>query len=72
MLARWCRFLYGVPVARKKYVLSPIEAAAYLGVHQDTLKRWADDEKVRCWVTPGGLRKFAVEDLDALLPQDAS
>ncbi len=55
-------------MARKKYDLSSKEAAGYLGVHADTLKRWADLGEVASWLTPGGHRRFAVEDLDALLP----
>ncbi len=55
---------------RKKYDLSPTEAAEYLGIHADTLKKWADDGKVACWLTPSRHRRFAVEDLQALLPAE--
>lgn len=41
------------------------EAAAYLYVHPDTLRRWADQGKVRCVRTPGGERRFAIADLEA-------
>lgn len=49
------------------YTLTPSEAARILGVHADTLKRWADDGKVAYWRTPGGWRRFRREDIEALL-----
>ncbi|HMI49264.1 MAG TPA: helix-turn-helix domain-containing protein [Gemmatimonadaceae bacterium] len=56
----------------KSYDLSPKDAAAILGVHEDTLKRWADEGKVECWTTPGGWRRFAREDVEALLSPASS
>lgn len=53
--------------APKVYDLSPQQAAERLGVHVDTVKRWADKGKLPCWTTPGGWRRFAAEDLDALV-----
>ncbi len=42
-----------------------LEAAAQrLGVHQTTLRRWADSGEIPVMVTPGGHRRFAVSDLD--------
>jgi excisionase family DNA binding protein len=41
-------------------------AAALLGVHPDTLVRWADDGKIPFWLTPGGQRRFRREDIEAL------
>lgn len=41
-------------------------AAKILGVHSDTLARWADEGKVPHWRTPGGQRRFRREDIDAL------
>ena len=43
------------------------EAAAMLGVHRDTLRRWAEDGKVPSVATPGGERRYRIEDLDALI-----
>lgn len=40
-------------------------AAGELGVHPDTLRQWADEGKVPSWRTPGGHRRFRVEDLEA-------
>ena len=41
------------------------EGAALLGVSTGTLRRWANDGKVRCVRTPGGQRRFRLEDLAA-------
>lgn len=54
------------------YDLGISEAAAVVGVHPDTLRAWADDGKVPCWVTPSGHRRFRMSDLEALLPEDAA
>lgn len=53
----------------KVYDLTPAQAAAVLGLHPDTLRRWADKGRVPCWTTPTGQRRFSREDLDALLPE---
>ena len=45
--------------------LSTSQAAAYLGVHPNTIRRWADDGKLTAMVTPGGHRRFSQEDLRA-------
>jgi excisionase family DNA binding protein len=42
-------------------------AADILGVHSSTLRRWADDNKVPCFRTPGGHRRFRAADLDAFI-----
>ncbi len=42
------------------------EAAALLDVHPDTLRRWADEGKVRSLRTPGGQRRFTRADIDAV------
>lgn len=39
------------------------EAADYLGVHPTTLRRWADNGEIPVLLTPGGHRRFALEDL---------
>lgn len=48
-----------------RYDLSPKDAAAYLGVHEDTLKRWVKDGRIPVFVTPGKWRRFSRADLDA-------
>jgi excisionase family DNA binding protein len=45
--------------------LSLKPAAAHLGVHPTTLRRWADAGEIPVVLTPGGHRRFAVADLDA-------
>ncbi len=41
-------------------------AAERLGVHPNTLRRWAEDGRVPYMLTPGGHRRFALRDLEAL------
>jgi excisionase family DNA binding protein len=43
--------------------LSLREASNYLGVHPTTLRRWADAGDVPVLLTPGGHRRFALNDL---------
>jgi excisionase family DNA binding protein len=43
------------------------EAAAFLGVHFTTLRRWVDAGKVPCIRTPGGRRRFDRVELAAFL-----
>lgn len=46
----------------------PLGAAArLLGVDPDTLRRWADNGRVRSFTTPGGHRRFDRIDLDRLV-----
>jgi len=40
------------------------EAANYLGVHPDTLRRWEKAGKVRAYRLPSGERRFERADLD--------
>ena len=46
--------------------LSLKAAAEKLAVHPTTLRRWADSGKIPVMVTPGGHRRFAVEDITRL------
>ena len=52
------------------------QAARYLGVAQSTIRRWADDGRVRAFYTPGRHRRFRLADLDELVegssPQPAA
>lgn len=41
-----------------------------LGVDQSTLRRWSDDGKIPVFRTPGGHRRYAEEDLKALVKGD--
>ncbi len=46
--------------------LSLSAASQLLGVHCTTLRRWADTGAVPVYVTPGGHRRFALADIEAL------
>jgi excisionase family DNA binding protein len=59
-----------LPIARERDQsrwLSIQEACEYLGVDQSTLRRWSDAGKVPVFRTPGGHRRYAKEDLLALV-----
>jgi excisionase family DNA binding protein len=47
-------------------LLTLAEAAARLGVHPTTLRRWADQGDVLVMVTPGGHRRFPVAEVERL------
>jgi excisionase family DNA binding protein len=40
------------------------EAAAHLGVHESTLRRWSDSGRISCRRTAGGHRRFLRSELD--------
>ncbi len=47
--------------------LSTSEAARHLGVSLSTVRRWSDAGYLRGYRTPGGQRRFTVEQLDQFL-----
>jgi excisionase family DNA binding protein len=49
--------------------LSLSEASRLLGVHGTTLRRWADTGMIPVYVTPGGHRRFALVDIEAMRNQ---
>ena len=49
------------------HLLTPTQAADVLGVHVDTLKRWAREGKVVGVRLPGGHWKFTRADLDTFI-----
>ncbi|NJN68044.1 MAG: helix-turn-helix domain-containing protein [Chloroflexaceae bacterium] len=51
--------------------LSLSAASRLLGVHSATLRRWADSGVVPVYITPGGHRRFARSDIEALVAQTA-
>jgi DNA binding domain, excisionase family len=51
--------------------LSLSAASKRLGVHSTTLRRWADAGAVPVYVTPGGHRRFALADIEALVARKA-
>ncbi len=48
--------------------LSLGQASRLLGVSQGTLRRWADDGRLRVFTTPGGHRRFSRDAIERLLP----
>jgi len=53
--------------AESRLGLSTSEAARHLGVSLSTVRRWSDAGYLRGYRTPGGQRRFTVEQLDAFL-----
>jgi excisionase family DNA binding protein len=51
--------------------LSLHEASRRLNVHPATVREWADRGRIRIYRTPGGHRRFSVEDVDALAAEAA-
>ncbi len=47
-------------------LVSSTQAAELLGVHVASVKRWADQGRLRCIRTPGGHRRFALSAVKAL------
>lgn len=43
------------------------QAAAFLGVAESTVRRWSDVGRLQTFFTPGGHRRFARHDLEALI-----
>ena len=43
--------------------MSPVRAAALIGVSESTLKRWVDAGHIRAEKTAGGHRRIAATDL---------
>lgn len=48
-------------------LLSTAEACQILQVHPNTLRRWADQGSLPSVRTPGNLRRFRRDDVEALL-----
>ena len=44
-------------------LLTPYEAAKFMGVHPKSLTRWAKQGRIPCIKTPGGHRRYRLEDL---------
>lgn len=56
----------GIGIGTRKW-LSLGLARELLGVNEATLRQWADNGLVRAFRTPGGHRRFAAEDIQALV-----
>jgi excisionase family DNA binding protein len=53
--------------ASSRLGLSTSEAARHLGVSLSTVRRWSDSGFLVGYRTPGGQRRFTIEQLDAIL-----
>jgi excisionase family DNA binding protein len=51
----------------RKLGLTTSEAARHLGVSLSTIRRWSDLGHLRGYRTPGGQRRFSIEQLDDFL-----
>jgi excisionase family DNA binding protein len=51
----------------RKLGLTTSEAARHLGVSLSTIRRWSDLGHLRGYRTPGGQRRFSLEQLDDFL-----
>jgi excisionase family DNA binding protein len=52
---------------RQPLGLTVSAAARHLGVSLSTVRRWSDAGHLRGYRTPGGQRRFTVDQLDAFL-----
>jgi excisionase family DNA binding protein len=53
--------------ATSRLGLSTAEAAQHLGVSLSTVRRWSDAGHLQGFRTPGGQRRFTVDQLDEFL-----
>ena len=61
--------VFGMTDSDEAVYLSLSAASKLLGVHSATLRRWADAEAIPVYLTPGGHRRFARHDIEALAAQ---
>ena len=59
------------PTATRRKKLTAGQVAELFGVRVETVRRWADDGKLRCTRTLGGDRRFDADYIDRLLDADA-
>ena len=62
-----CVMVKAQEVSQEQRWLSLGLACSLLNINQSTLRHWADDGLVRAYRTPGGHRRFAREDIYALM-----
>lgn len=59
---------YALRMDVNEYTLRPTDVARMLGVHRDTVVRWADAGRLNHWRTPTGQRRFREADVIPLMP----
>jgi excisionase family DNA binding protein len=55
------------PSPASRLGLTASEAARHLGVSISTVRRWSDAGHLKGYRTPGGQRRFSIEQLDDFL-----
>ena len=74
-MRRLCRYprtgkeVAAIEVSNRASLKGITEAAQELGVHQNTLRRWADKGLVRVVKLPSGQRRFRPEEVERLRRQ---
>ena len=61
------RLMTAHTVPTSRLGLSTSEAARHLGVSLSTIRRWSDMGHLRGYRTPGGQRRFSIEQLDEFI-----
>ncbi|HEY49917.1 MAG TPA: helix-turn-helix domain-containing protein, partial [Dehalococcoidia bacterium] len=47
----------------KETVVTISEASHILGVSEAALRQWTDEGRIRAFITPGGHRRYAMDDI---------
>ena len=53
--------------ASQRSLMSISEASLFLGVSEAALRQWTDEGRVKAFITPGGHRRYALEELKKLM-----
>lgn len=53
-------------------LISISEAGRMLGITPKTLQIWCNEEKIKCYRTVGGHRRFKIEDIEIFLGKKSS
>ena len=59
------------PVSSESEWLTLGKAAKFLGVAQNTLRRWSDNGRIATFYTDGGHRRYRCADLEAFIARPA-
>jgi excisionase family DNA binding protein len=51
----------------QQLVFTSSQAAVYLGISLATIRRWTDAGHISCYRTPGGQRRFSLEQLEQFI-----